>query len=146
MTKKRVFLDKNVFLDLALGRAPHDKRAREIFQLAIHREIVCGTAPNAYVIAFFYLRKEVYPDQMTTMDIKHRLTLLHQTIRCPDLGDAEIASSLAMEEPEDLEDDSVIALARKFDADVLVTRDQKLLSSKVFPMQTPFEFLNGFYS
>lgn len=139
----RVYLDVNSFFDFVLGRERFYREIWQIITLAIHGDIICGTNPNNFPVAFHHLKKDPSKKALSSHDFKHRLALLRKSIECNTLDGDVIDAALAMPKPADLEDAVMIQSALQFQADVMISRDKQLLKNKFVKTMTPSQFLKS---
>jgi predicted nucleic acid-binding protein len=133
----RVYIDVNVALDLLLNRLPFSREAEQIMTLAHQRTIKAGISATAFPFAFFHLNKHVRDAEVTKATLKKFSTL----VRLVAIDEEVVLTALEDHSTADLEDGVQLAAARAFQADAIVTRDQKAFRAAEVPVFSPPAFL-----
>ncbi len=139
----KVFLDVNCFFDFVLGREPFYAEMLQVFTLAVHKDIECGTNPNNFPFAYYYMKNGKTMSSVKSKEFKHRLAIIRKSIECTTLSSATIDAALSMSKPDDLEDAVMIQSALNFKADIMLSRDKGLLKNKQVKTMTPSQFLKS---
>lgn len=134
-----IFLDTNVLFDFFSERAPFDKEAEEIMELAYEQQIELCCSAISYT-TIYYLLAKLKGKNKALMAIKDMRELI-QTIAV----DEYIIDEALKNQHPDFEDAIQLECALKIkDIHSIVTRNPKHFKTKDILIQTPKEFLDAF--
>lgn len=133
---RKIFVDTNVLVDLICSREPFVQDAQLLFALRKNGNVLPGISALS-VINTVYISKKYGFSQS---DVKDRLLKIADfTVVCDLLGGDIIG--LLSSDWSDYEDSTQYACAVNFQADIIVTRNNKDFSSSTIPVQTVKELL-----
>ena len=132
----KLFLDNNVVLDIFLRREPFFHDSYEAVRRAIENEDECFISATAATDIFYILRKSLQSSEKAKEYINALMRLaLFSDVTCNDISDA-----LSADMP-DFEDAVLDAVAKRNNADYIITRNTKdFVGSNVCAI-TPTDFL-----
>ena len=133
-----VLLDTNIIMDALQERQPFDVEAKKILRLAQNgREFTCLFTVNAAADIFYLYSKA---RDMKSAKAALDFLLTNYGVVAVAREDCQAALSLSI---EDFEDALVVVCAQKVNANYIITRDEKFLSS-ISPIKliSPKDFVN----
>ena len=135
----RVLVDTNVILDAIEGE-------NEFYEDSYSTLVICATSKvQGYLAAhtitnlFYILRKRFAND-----DCRDILLNLFTIFNIEPIDSTKLETALNNREFKDFEDCLQMECAKLVDADLIITRDSKFISSSVVPCVTPRDFCKMF--
>lgn len=135
----RIFLDTHVLFDFFSERAPFDKEAEEIMELAYEKQVEISCSSISYT-AIFYLLSKLKGKTKALMAIKDIRDLITTIV-----VDDRVIDQAIQNHPSDFEDAIQLECAYTIhNIHSIVTRHPKHFKVKDILIQTPKEFLDAF--
>lgn len=134
---RRVVLDTNIILDIALQRVPFFAEAVKIFELFDQKEIVGCITSNAITDIYYLCKKQ--NGHSKTLDFLKNLVEIIDVIGV----DKFVIADALVSELTDFEDAVLVAAADLNSIDAIITRNKKDFTPTTIDVFTPKEFLEN---
>lgn len=132
-----ILVDTNVVLDVLQHREPFYKDSYNALRIAFENDIECLISASAVTDIFYVLRKQLG----SANDAKAKIELLCNLLSIADVQGVDIQD--AMTKPmSDFEDAVVDAVAQRYSAEYILTRNTKDFIGSSIPAILPCEFLD----
>ncbi len=131
-----ILIDTNVILDVVQKRQPFFSNSYQALRKAIEANAVCLISASAVTDIFYILRKALQSAQKA----RERIEQLSQIVTFADVQGSDIHTALMRPMP-DFEDAVADAVAKRNNADYILTRNSKDFTGSVVPAITPADFL-----
>ena len=132
MTK--LFLDTNIVVDLLERREPFCHDAVRLFTMAYNRQVQLVVSPMTFSTASFLLHKH------GSEGVRNLLSNFRQLSRVAAANERTVDDSLASQF-KDFEDAMQYFSAKKWGADMIITRNKKDFQNSQLPVYEPTEYL-----
>lgn len=134
----RVLIDTNIILDILQKREPFFTDSYQALRKAIENDCECLISASAVTDIFYMLRKSLGSAQQAKEQIEH----LAQLVSFADVQGMDIHIALMRTMP-DFEDAVVDAVAERYGASYILTRNIKDFAGSVVPAIQPADFLSN---
>ena len=131
---RRVFVDTNVLLDVALAREPHCQFSADILDRCEVAAEITGMSSTLSMANFYYILSR----SIGTAPARAAVARVREILDICAVGDRELGEALVSEFP-DLEDGVQYFTAVNSGADIIVTRNTKDFRSAAVPVMAPRE-------
>jgi len=128
----RLMLETNVVLDVLLARRPFYAASYDVLKLAAAEEAECLLSASAVTDLFYILRKALQDAQKARAAIEDLMKL----VIIADVTAEDVADAVASNMP-DFEDALLACVAKRCQADAIVTRNQKDFALSPVPVLSP---------
>ena len=136
----RIVIDTNVVIDIFQRREPFFTDSYRALNLATNDENSECLFSVTAVTDVFYLLRKVFK---SADKAKHKIEVLSQLVTFAEVQAIDIFNAL-LQPMSDFEDSVVNAVAERYEADYILTRNTKDFSTSVIPAITPTELLKIF--
>lgn len=133
----RILFDTNIIIDVIQKREPFFIDSLKTFEYAIKNYIDC-LIPASSVSDIYYILKRA---KMPSKEIKGALIKLSQIVTFADLNENDIYYALNNESMNDIENAIISEIAKRNDADLIITRNTKDFKNSLVRAISPSEFL-----
>lgn len=133
----RVLVDTNVVLDILQKREPFFADSYRALRKAVEDDVECLISASAATDIFYVLRKALGSAQQA----KEQIERLTQLVSFADVQGADIHAALMRAMP-DFEDAVADAVAERYGASYILTRNIKDFVGSTVPAILPADFLN----
>lgn len=134
---RKIFIDTNVLIDFVCCREEFLKAAKTIFLMGHEKEVELVISSLSFINTYYVGKRNKLPVEQ----LKHSLLMIATFVTISDIGRNDILASLTETEFKDFEDAVQYYSAKKWYADVIVTRNKKDFQNADIPVLTPDEFL-----
>ena len=132
----RILVDTNIVMDILLKREPHFEASYSAVRYATEQGYECFLSASAITDIFYLIRRELKNVDEARKSIERLLTLFE----IADVQDVDIRNALSST-MDDFEDAVVHAIAARYRADMIITRNTKDFKETSVPVYTPGEFM-----
>jgi len=132
----RLLLDTNVIIDILIKREPFFSDSYTAVRIAIEKDLECFVSTTAVTDIFYILRKNLNSIE----EAKNNLNRLAQLVSFADVSSSDVIMALSSK-ISDYEDAVVDEVAKKIDADYIITRNVKDFDHSKVKAITPTKFI-----
>ena len=131
----KLLIDANIILDVLQKRKHHYKYSAIIWKLCETRKVTGYVSVLTFMNMDYILRKELTPEK-----IEETYKALSLIFTFEDLTEKDVKNAL-IKKQKDFEDAVQMEMAKRIDADFIITRNVKDFMKSSIPAYTPLEFM-----
>ncbi|MEO0584079.1 MAG: PIN domain-containing protein [Bacteroidota bacterium] len=133
---RKILLDTNVILDIALNRQPFFQEAEKVFLLLDSSQLIAYVSAST-ITDIYYITRKAKGHSLAINFLKDLL----QFVEVAGVDHSIILSAITMQSP-DFEDAVQMSAAAAIQVDFIITRNQPDFSASPIPVYSPADFLS----
>lgn len=134
----KILIDTNIVIDILEKREPYFEDSYKVLKKCLEKDIECLITATAATDIFYLLRKSFHSSQIA----KDYLKQLSQLVVFADVRALDIQNAL-IKSMTDFEDAVADAVAQRWKAEYIVTRNIKDFAGSAVPAVLPVDFLKA---